>query len=334
MEIFTLDLWEKDEYKYNTFTDFIPTITCYIQPTKKLKPSILVVAGGGYNCTSPAEAEVVALKFLEKGYNAFLLTYSVKGSSKIEPVKLQALKDIAKAMVIINENAKKWSIDTNKINTIGFSAGGHLCASLSVHHNAPFLEEIKKGYNICPNAQILSYPVISTTEEFSHEGSKNCLLGLNPTDEELNFMSVEKHISKDTPKTFLWHCMDDLSVPYQNSIAFSDELAKNNIPFEMHIFPYGAHGISTCDKSWEIASHDLNSPNLQLNKKLFEREVIERDGLFVSKEGIDLTDIKTYDEYCDKLSGSKNYDKVDTMEYKHISKWVDLAIEWLEIVSK
>lgn len=331
MKIFTLNLWDKDEYKYNTFTDFIPTITCYINGTRKEKPSILVVPGGGYNAVSPSEAEVVAMKFLEKGYNAFVLTYSVRGSKKMEPVKLNALRDIAKAIVMIKQNAVEWNVDINKISTIGFSAGGHLCASLSVHHDKPFLDDIKKGLDIKPYAQILCYPVISTTEKFTHDGSKNCLLGENATKEDIDFMSVEKHVAEHTPKTFLWHCMDDLSVSYENSIAFSNGLNKAGIPFELHVFPYGAHGISTADKSFATTSYDTNSDTFQLNRKLFEREMKVRDGVFVSKEGIDISDIKTYDEYLEKLTQMRKYEKIGTKEYNHISKWVELAIEWLEL---
>lgn len=331
MKTFTINLWEKDEYTYNTFTDFIPTLTCYVQGTKNKKPSILVVPGGGYNSTSPSEAEVVALKFIQKGYNAFVLTYSVKGAEKIEPVRMEALKDISKAMVTIKENASIWNVDTENISAIGFSAGGHLVASLGVHHNKPFLNEIKKGYDICPKAILLSYPVISTTEDFTHMGSKNCLLGENATKEEIEFMSLEKQISKDTPKTFLWHCMDDMSVNYENSIAFAKGLSKFDIPFEMHIFPYGAHGISTADELWKASSYDLYYDTLQLNRKLVEREIKHRDGLFKIKEGLSMDNINSYDDYVLALEKTRTYEKVGTKEYNHISRWVELALEWLEL---
>ncbi len=333
MNVFTLNLWEKEEYSYDTKTDFIPTITGYIQNTKKLKPTILVVPGGGYSNVSSTESEVVALKFLEKGYNAFILTYTTKTSSQFEPVQNQALKDIAKAMVMINANANEWNVDVDKICAIGFSAGGHLVSSLSVHHDKPFLNEIKNGIDIRPKSQILSYPVISMSESFRHQGSTDCLLGENPSNEDKTFWSTEKQVGLHTPPTFLWHCVDDASVSYENSIAFAKALGENKIQFELHIFPFGSHGLSTCDESWVETSYDLNAPTFQIVKKLVEREIIEKDGLYERPE-FNMKEIKSYEEFSEKMVSIREFKDVTTSSHKHISKWVSLAIEWLEVIMK
>lgn len=330
MKIFTKYLWNEGEYTYETGTDFIPTLTAYLHSTKIYKPAILVVPGGGYNNVSPTEGEVVALKFIEKGYNAFLLTYTTKSNNDFAPVKYQALRDIAKAMVDIKRNADEWFVDTDKICTIGFSAGGHLVSALSVHHNKSILDDIKKGIDIKPKAQILSYPVISMTEDFAHQGSKDCLLGVNPTDEEALFMSTEKQVGEHTPPTFLWHCVDDASVDFNNSVVFAKEVAENGVQVDLHIFSYGSHGVSTCDESWVNTSYDLDSPTLQIIKKLVEKEMHTRDGSYIRRD-VDLTNINSFEEFCNEMSRLREFKDITTNEYKHISKWVELAIEWLEV---
>ncbi len=328
MNIFTKQIWTKEEYKYDTKTDFIPTITGYVHGTKNQKPTVLVVPGGGYNNVSPTEAEVVAFKFLEQGYNAFILTYSTKSALEIEPVGFQALKDIAKAMVVLNENATDWNIDIDKIFTIGFSAGGHLVASLGVHHNKSILDEVRGKYNIKPKAQILCYPVISTTESYTHMGSKTCLLGLEPTEEEVEFMSLERQVSDQTPPSFLWHCVDDTSVPYENSIAFANNLGKCGIQFELHIFPYGAHGVSTVDDAWIGMSYDVNHPTYELMRKLMERKIKQGDVNFTS-EGINNLKVNSVEEFLEIQRRDRGFKDISTPEYKHISKWVELVLEWL-----
>ncbi len=330
MNIFTKQIWTNEEYKYDTKTDFIPTITGYVHGTKTQKPTVLVVPGGGYSNVSPAEAEVVAFKFLAQGYNAFILTYSTRTALEQEPVGHQALKDIAKAMVVLNENAGEWNIDIDKIFTIGFSAGGHLVASLGVHHNKPILDGVRGQWNIKPKAQILCYPVITTTESYAHMGSKTCLLGSEPSDEEVLFMSVEKQVSDQTPTTFLWHCVDDASVSYENSIAFANNLGKCGVQFDLHIFPYGAHGVSTVDDAWVAMSYDVNLPVYELMRKLMKRK-IEKNDINFTNEVINNLGVKTLEEFLEIQTKERNFKDISTKEYKHISKWVELAIEWLSI---
>ncbi len=330
MNIFTKQIWTKEEYKYDTKTDFIPTITGYVHGTKNKKPTVLVVPGGGYNNVSPAEAEVVAFKFIAQGYNAFILTYSTRSAVELEPVGLQALKDIAKAMVHLNENSDEWNVDIDKIFTIGFSAGGHLVASLGVHHNKSILDDIRGSYNIKPKAQILCYPVISTIEEYTHMGSRNCLLGDDADGKDVLFMSLEKQVSEHTPPTFLWHCVDDTAVHYENSIAFGNKLGKCGVQFEMHIFPYGAHGISTVDDAWVQMSYDVNLPVYELMRKLMERKIKYNDINFVN-EGVNNMKVSSVEEFIEILTKERGFKDISTKEYVHIRKWVDLALEWLTI---
>ena len=133
-------------------------------------------------------------------------------------------------MCIIRENSDNWNIDRNKIAVCGFSAGAHLAASLGVHFDKAYLntEGIVTGENK-PNAMILAYPVI-TMKEFGHKGSRENLLGENADTTLINEMSLETQVSEKTPPAFIWHTVEDQSVPVENSLMFASALRKNKIP--------------------------------------------------------------------------------------------------------
>lgn len=233
----TIGLWAEEQAAEGRCKPILDT--CILAGTKK-RGAVLICPGGGYSMTSHREAEPIAMQFNAAGLHAFVVYYSVAPSKHPQP-----LLDVSRAMCIIRENAEKWNIYTDKIAVCGFSAGGHLAASLGVHWYKPYIQEapgILKGMNR-PDALILCYPVISSGP-FAHKGSFENLLGNNPDKELLNEMSLELQISKKTPPSFLWHTFDDAVVPVENSLLFAQALRKNNIPFEMHIFPEGVHGLS------------------------------------------------------------------------------------------
>lgn len=235
----TIDIWENYTYESKRDDNFRPTLDTYVLSGNKKRPAVLICPGGGYAYTSEREAEPIAKKFNAAGYHAFVLYYSTAPSKHPQP-----LLDVSRAMCILRENAEAWKVDSDKITVCGFSAGGHLVASLGVHWNKSYLEVpgITAELNR-PNALILSYPVISSGE-FAHRGSFENLLGLETTEAYLYEMSLEHHISEITPPTFLWHTFADTSVPVENSLFFAQGLRKNNIPFELHIYPDGPHGLS------------------------------------------------------------------------------------------
>jgi len=222
---------------------YIPDNSKEININKKRK-TIIVCPGGGYSMTSDREAEPVALRFLSEGFNVIVLRYSVA------PNKFpSALLELATTVDYVRKMSELWNVDNDKIIVCGFSAGGHLAGSLGVLWNRDFISETL-GVNkieLKPNAMILSYPVI-TNGEFSHKGSFDCLLGENASEEEREELSLEKLVSKDTPQTFLWHTFDDGAVPVQNSLRFANSLKENNVPFELHIYPTGVHGLSLCEE--------------------------------------------------------------------------------------
>lgn len=234
----TIDIWENLSYK--VLNDFRPTLKTYILDSKTNRGAILICPGGGYGFTSPREAEPIALQFNAAGFHAFVLDYSVAPHKHPQP-----LLDVSRSMCIIRKNALQWNIDPDNITVCGFSAGGHLAASLGVHWNHPILENVPgiTPSENKPNKLILSYPVI-TSGQFAHRGSFDNLLGISPSVAMLNFMSLEKHVSELTPPTFIWHTFEDGAVPLENTMLFASGLRRFNIPFELHVFPYGGHGVS------------------------------------------------------------------------------------------
>ena len=213
---------------------------------------MLICPGGGYSFISPREAEPIALKFAAEGYHAFVLYYSIYPTNFPQP-----FYDISRAMCLIRENAEKWNIHKDSIAVCGFSAGAHLAGTLGVHWNKDFASDqdgISPGMNR-PNALILCYPVISS-KYYVHTGSYEKLIGSKPSQELLDLMSLENHVGPHTPKTFLWHTFEDIGVPVGNSILFAEALKRNNVNFELHIYPYGGHGLS-------LASDETSTDDLQ-----------------------------------------------------------------------
>lgn len=242
-----IQIWKED---YEGINPSKATLTTYVQDNyekidiNRKRPAILICPGGGYSNVSDREAEPVALYFLSAGYNVFVLKYDL--SFKV--MHPSPLFDVSRAMWIIRKNAAEWNTDYDKIAVCGFSAGGHLAASLGVFWNEDYISKeigMPKGINK-PNALILSYPVI-TSGEHAHRGSFNKLIGEDAKEDMLEMMSLEKQVSKDTPSTFIWHTYTDKSVPVENSLFFAAALRQNDIPFELHVFDKGVHGLSLCN---------------------------------------------------------------------------------------
>jgi acetyl esterase/lipase len=237
-----IKIWENNSLGSKKIT-FEPTLETFILAGDEKRGAVLICPGGGYEYTSKREGEPVALQFNSAGYHAFVLDYSVAPNKHPQP-----LLDLSRAICIIRENADKWKLDPQKIAVCGFSAGGHLAASLGVHWQKSYLDipGIEIGMN-APNALILSYPVI-TAGEFAHQGSFNNLLGAKPEPEVLQEMSLETQVNKDLPPTFIWHTLEDRSVPVENSLLFIQQLRKKKVPFEFHLYPKGPHGLSLATK--------------------------------------------------------------------------------------
>ncbi len=205
----------------------------------RVRPAVIICPGGGYEMLSDREAEPIAIKMMSFGFQAFVLHYSIKPA--VYPL---ALKELAAAVRLVRTNHDTWHVDPEKIIVAGFSAGGHLAANLGVSWQQPFLAEALQGANEewRPNGLLLSYPVLSSGE-LGHQDSFRLLLA-DRYETEKAVLSLETLVNEQTPPTFLWHTLEDGLVLAENSLLFAEQLRKFNIPYELHIFPRGGHGLS------------------------------------------------------------------------------------------
>ncbi|MCI1984462.1 MAG: alpha/beta hydrolase [Bifidobacteriaceae bacterium] len=204
------------------------------------RPAVLILPGGGYRFCSDREAEPIALKIVSFGYQAFILRYSCAPSTY--PT---ALLETAEAMRTIREHAEEWHVDPNAITIAGFSAGGHLAASLATGWNRePVTDNPAYAHGEArPNGLYLGYPVI-TSGKLAHRGSFDLLLGDRASNPALlERVSMEKQVSDDTPATFIWTTVTDETVPMRNTLMFVDALLEHGISVEAHLFPHGQHGL-------------------------------------------------------------------------------------------
>lgn len=230
-----------------------PEITVF-RPSKinTTGQAVLVIPGGGYIGVSYVLEGYDISKWLNSfGITAIVLKYRLPhAKSNLVPHK-SPLIDASRAMKIIRANAKEWGLDENNIGVIGFSAGGHLASTLGTHFNQKIKcqeDDIDK-YSDKPDFMVLMYPVISMSEDFSHEGSRHFLIGDDASEELKNYYSNEKHITPETPPTFLVHASNDEVVDVDNSIAFYRNLIKNEVEAEIHIFKKGGHAFALANRN-------------------------------------------------------------------------------------
>lgn len=221
----------------------IPTYTVF-QPKEKSvkKTAIIIFPGGGYSITASShEGSDIARSFNEVGITAILIKYRMPSDRTMTNREIGPLQDAQQAMLIVREHAAQWDIDPNKIGIIGFSAGGHLASTLGTHFEESLISNPLKT-SLRPDFMILGYPVISFQDSLTHMGSRNNLIGKNPTSEKKDQYSNELHITKNTPTTFLFHASDDGAVKVMNSILFYQGCIANGVKAEMHIYQNGGHG--------------------------------------------------------------------------------------------
>ena len=226
-------------------------------------PVLVLCPGGAYRFVSERESDPVAIEFFAAGYNVFTLVYSCLDKA----CDLLPLRELSAAVIKIREKSTDWYCDPDRIAVCGFSAGGHLAASLATMWNEKELLDVfdtKNGMNR-PNAVILGYPVI-LANEYAHEESIRYVSGSAPGSDKYRFFSLDKHVSSETCPVFIWHTAEDDTVPCENTIYFAAALQKNKIPYECHIFPSGSHGLSVCtNETGSPKPHVRQWVNLAIN---------------------------------------------------------------------
>lgn len=270
-----------------TLTSYIIDYLPMLKKNMK-RPAVIVCPGGGYFDCSDGEGEPVAIAFNRMGYHAFVLKYSVYGGNAFEadadslPEKKECINpapmtDIARAFIYINEHAKEWQLDTEKIAICGFSAGAHNCAMYATHWCKPVITNQFKidQQMLRPAACILGYA--PTDYVYMKECARNdpaklklfsaldlAFLGKNSDDSnKILDASPARLVDKDVPPTFIWATSQDDIVPVEHSTLYATALAQNHIPFELHIFEEGSHGLSVAD---QLSACALSQINLDASK--------------------------------------------------------------------
>jgi len=221
----------------------------------KKRPAVVVCPGGGYCMCSDREADPIAMHFSAKGFNTFVFTYSLNKEAAFP----RPLVELSIAMKTIRENADKWGIESDKIAVCGFSAGGHLAASLgTLWNNEEVMEQsgCMNGENQ-PNALILGYPVASTSWLENSNHLKR-IVGDRDFDSTVNLLQPYKNVGKQTPPSFIFHTYFDNVVPVEDSLCFAEGCAKADVPFELHVYTNGCHGMATATALTSGVDHQLS----------------------------------------------------------------------------
>ena len=210
-----------------------------------VRPTVIICPGGGYARLCEREAEPIAMKYLSRGFNACVIYYATY-PNEFPTAMLETLC----AIKYLRENAAELCVDKDRIYVCGFSAGGHLAASVgTLWHCKESEKYFGNTEDVKPNGLILCYPVI-TGGEYAHRGSFDNLLGEGRKNDKqwIDYLSLENRVDEKTPRTFLWHTNGDNSVPCENSLMFMLSLRKHSVASELHIYEKGVHGLATCNK--------------------------------------------------------------------------------------
>ncbi|HEY1719298.1 MAG TPA: alpha/beta hydrolase [Verrucomicrobiae bacterium] len=225
-----------------TSSNDIPTLTPYLaDPTNATGAAMIICPGGGYSHLAPHEGNDYALWLNQHGVTCFVLKYRLGSSGYHYPVEFQ---DGERAMRWVRAHADEYKIDSNRIGIMGSSAGGHMASMLVTHFDSGDTNstDVIERQSSRPDIGILCYPVI-TMGEFTHQGSKSSLLGKDPSPELVQKTSSELQVTTNTPPCFVWGTYEDKTVPIENELMFAAALRKNHVPFDLHIYQKGGHGM-------------------------------------------------------------------------------------------
>jgi acetyl esterase/lipase len=239
----------------------IPAITPYLVEGDN-RPAIVVCPGGGYGMRADHEGDPIARWLNGLGISAFVLRY------RVAPYQYPcALLDAQRAIRYVRSEAERFRIDPKRVGLLGFSAGGHLTANAGTSYDRGNVaaEDPIERESCRPDLLVLCYPVITLTDPYTHTGSRDNLLGKQAEQQRIEQMSNERNVTEDTPPTFLWHTSDDGAVPVENSLLFAAALSKHKVPFDLHVYAHGRHGLGLAkDQSHAIGWTDVCASWLEL----------------------------------------------------------------------
>ena len=232
-------------------TNDMPTLTPYlpdpVPPGGTTGAAMVICPGGGYSHLAPHEGNDYALWLNQHGVTCFVLKYRLGSGGYRHPAMLE---DAARAVRLVRASAADWRIDPKRVGIMGSSAGGHLASTLMTHSGLgqPGATDPVERKSSRPDLGILCYPVITMVGEYAHLPSKAALLGTNPPADLLQMLSNEMHVTTNTPPCFIWQTVEDKTVPVENSLLFAEALRKAGVPFDLHIYQKGRHGLGLDDK--------------------------------------------------------------------------------------
>jgi acetyl esterase/lipase len=227
----------------------IPTLTPFLPAAQSATGAAMVICpGGGYGGLAPHEGEGYAHWLASRGITCFVLKYRLGSSGYRYPVELE---DGARAIRLVRARANEWKLNPDRIGIIGSSAGGHLASMVMTHFDAgnSNATDVIDRQSSRPDVAVLCYPVI-TMGELTHQGSKHNLLGENPPPALVQETSSELQVRKDSPPCFIWSTDEDKTVPVENTLQFADALRKAGVPFEVHVYQHGGHGMGLGSKQY------------------------------------------------------------------------------------
>src|SRR5215831_3292691 len=235
-----------------------PTLTIFLPPADKATGTAVVIClGGGYAINKfTHEGTEVAKRFNEMGIAAFVLKYRLPSDKTMIDKRIGPLQDAQQAILLVREHAAEWGVNKNRVGILGFSAGGHLASTAGTHFEHHYID-VKKKTNLRPDFMVLVYPVISFADSLAHMGSRDNLLGKNPSLENIKEYSNELHVTKKTPPTFLVHAEDDQGVKVQNTLLFGEALQQNKVAFDFYLYEHGGHGFGLINSTINIKWMDL-----------------------------------------------------------------------------
>jgi acetyl esterase/lipase len=224
----------------------IPALTPYLCASNATGAALVICPGGGYQYLASHEGNDYALWLNQHGVTCFVLKYRLGAHGYRHPAMLN---DAARAVRWVRAHADEYKIDTKRVGIMGSSAGGHLAATLLTHFDAGDTNsaDAVERQSSRPDLGILCYAVISMGE-FAHQGSRENLLGKNPSPDLVKLLSNELQVTPNTPPCFLWTTFEDNTVPMENTLRFAEALRKNHVPFDLHVYQKGGHGMGLGDK--------------------------------------------------------------------------------------